>query len=140
MPESFDDLGWALLPAAMGVGLVLIFASFSLTAWRRHRTWTRTDATVGKVRVRDASASGTGGGIFANYHYTDRTGEKHMGVHSPMFRKPKRKSTLQVRYDPDNPGLSEVAMPLWAEWAIAAGGIAVGVALAWFSLSGGFDS
>ncbi len=135
----FADLGWAWIPAAAGVGLVLIFLRYLVMIWRRRRTWTFTEATVGKVRVREASASGTDGGIFVNYHFTDGTGQKHMGVQDRMFGKPKRNSKLRVRYDPENPGMNEAVMPLWAEVAIGTGGIALGAALALFSLGGGFN-
>lgn len=138
MPEALNDVGWAWLPAATGVGLIAIFIKFLVMVWRRRRTWTPTEATVGKVRVREASASGSDGGIFVNYHFTDRTGQQHMGVDTRMFRKPKRNSTLWVRYDPEHPEMNEAVMPLWAECAIATCGIAFGAALALFSLGGGF--
>ena len=140
MPESFADLGWAWLPAALGAGLVVIFVRYLMMVLRRRRTWTLAEATVGKVRVRESSASGSEGGILVNYHFTDATGQKHMGVQDRTLGKPKRNSTLWVRYDPEDPGMNEAVMPQWAELAIAFGGIAVGAALAVFSLSGGFTS
>lgn len=136
MPEPLADIGWGWLTAASGVVLVLFMVKYLLLVVRQRRTWVVADATVGKVRTRQASATGTGGGTFVNYHYTDAHGQQHMGVDSPWFRKPKRKSVMRIRYDPDEPARSEAAVPLAGELAIFVVGTAFGVALAWASLAG----
>lgn len=139
MPEAFADLGWAWITVATGVCLVAIMLKYLTILVRRRRTWVRTEATVGKVRTQQPSASGGNGGTYVNYHYTDASGQQHMGVDSPWFRTPKRKSKLQVRYDPETPERSEAAMPLWGELTAVALGIAAGVALVLISLAGWLD-
>ncbi len=136
MPEPLADMGWGWLTAAAGVLLVLFMLKYLLLVVRRRRTWVLTEATVGKVRTQQASATGSGGGTFVNYHYTDAHGQQHMGVDTPWFRAPRRRSLMKVRYHPDEPGRSEAAMPLVGELAIAATGIACGVALVSMSLAG----
>ena len=135
MPDGFAGLTW-VIAAAFGVALLAICIKYLRMIWVRRRTWVLTDATVGKVRVRRSSAADGDGGTVVNYHYTDQTGQQHMGVDEPTFRKPKRSSKLRVRYDPENPGMSEAVMPLWVELALATGGVASGTALLLFGLSG----
>ncbi|HXH79990.1 DUF3592 domain-containing protein [Nocardioides sp.] len=138
MPDELADVGWGWVTVAAGVFLVAIMLKYLMMIWRRRRTWVVTEATVGKVRTR-SSSSGEGG-TYVNYHYTDSSGERHMGVDSPWFRAPKRKSKLQVRYDPEHPGMSEALMPLWGELAIVALISASGVALTLMSLAGWMDA
>lgn len=139
MPEAFADLGWAWITVVTGVCLVAIMLKYLVIIERRRRTWVPTEATVRNVRTRQPSASGGDGGTYVNYHYTDTSGQQHIGVDSPWFRKPKRKSKLQVRYDPENPETSEAEMPLWGELAAVALGIVAGVALVLISLAGWMD-
>ena len=136
MPEDFADVGWGWITAAAGVLLVAIMVKVLMLFRRRRRTWVLTEATVGKVRTRQPTASGGGGGTYANYHYTDSSGQQHMGVDSPWFRKPKRNSKMQVRYNPETPEMSEAVMPLWGELTVVGVGVAAGVALTLMSLAG----
>lgn len=136
MDQSFPDLGWGWLFAPLGVLLVATMLKYLALVVRRRRTWVVTEATVGKVNTRQASATGTGGGTFVNYHYTDARGQQHMGVDSPWFGKPKRKSKLRIRYEPDEPARSEVVTPLAGELAIFVIGTAWGVAMIAMSLAG----
>ncbi len=136
MPEPLADLGWGWVTAVCGVLLVAFMFKYLLLVFRRRRTWVATEATVGKVQTRQASATGTGGGTFVNYHYVDAHGNQHMGVDSPWFGKPKRKSLLRIRYDSDEPARSEAAMPLAGELAIFVVGTGWGVAMIAMSLAG----
>lgn len=136
MPEELADVGWGWITVATGVLLIYFMLKFLMLGRRRRRTWVVVEATVGKVRTRQASASGGDGGTYVNYHYTDMSGQPHMGVDTPWFGKPKRKSKMQVRYDPECPEMSEAVTPLWGDLAVAAVGIATGVALTLMSLAG----
>lgn len=136
MPDELADVGWGWVTAALGVLLIAFMFKYLMLVRRRRRTWVAVEATVGKVRTRQASASGGDGGTYVNYHYTDASGQQHMGVDTPWFGKPKRKSKMQVRYDPASPGMSEAVMPLWGELAVAAVGIVSGVVLMLISFAG----
>jgi hypothetical protein len=136
VPEPLADIGWGWVTAVCGVLLIAFMFKYLLLVFRNRRTWVVTEATVGKVQTRQASATGTGGGTFVNYHYTDAHGQQHMGVDSPWFGKPKRKSKLQIRYASDEPARSEVVTPLAGELAIFVIGTACGVALVLMSLAG----
>lgn len=138
MPEPLADVGWGWIPATAGALLVVFMGQYVLLTVRRRRTWVATEATVGKVRTRQASASGGDGGTYVNYHYADAHGQQHMGVDEPWFRKPKRKSKLRIRYDPDEPARSEAVTPLVGELAIVVVVAGWGVALIWMSLAGWF--
>jgi hypothetical protein len=136
VPEPLADLGWGWVTLVGGVVLIAFMLKYLLLVFRDRRTWVVTEATVGKVNTRQASATGTGGGTFVNYHYTDAHGQQHMGVDSPWFGKPKRKSKLRIRYDPDEPARSEVVTPLAGELAIFVVVTAWGVAMILMSLAG----
>jgi hypothetical protein len=134
--QSFGDVGWGWLFVVLGVLLIAMMVKYLLLVVRRRRTWVLTEATVGRVRTQQASATGTGGGTFVNYHYVDAHGNQHMGVDTPWFGKPKRKSLLRIRYDADEPARSEAAMPLAGELAIFVVGTGWGVAMVAMSLAG----
>ncbi|WP_110181215.1 DUF3592 domain-containing protein [Nocardioides solisilvae] len=137
MLETISDVGWGWLPVAFGAGLIWFMCKYLMIVRRQRRSWTTTEATVGKVWFRDNSASGGSHGHFFKYRYTDLSGQEHAGEGSPWFRKPKRQSKVVVRYDPDRPARSEVAMPLWGELGMAAFGMAAGVFLILVGLSQG---
>lgn len=107
-----------------------------LHAWKRARTWTRVDATV--VSVKDGTAPDKTPQTVMKYRFIDTSGQTHIGLDHPTFRKPRRGSTIPVRYNPESPEFSETisgylvlyvlvtALGAFGVWALATGLTALG--------------
>lgn len=102
-----------------------------LHAWKRARTWTSVDATV--VSVKERTAPDKTPQTVVKYRFVDASGQTHIGIDHPTFRKPRRGSTIPVRYNPDSPEFSETisgylglyilvaAFGVFGVWALAEG-------------------
>jgi hypothetical protein len=102
-----------------------------LHAGKRARTWTRVDATV--VSVKDRTAPDKTPQTVVKYRFVDASGQTRTGIDNPTFRKPRRGSTIPVRYNPDSPEFNEAisgylvlyvlvaAMGAFGIWALATG-------------------
>lgn len=85
---------------ATGVSLLWL-----LHAWNRVRTWTRVEATV--VSVKEGTAPDKTPQTNLKYRFVDASGQTHIGIDHPIFRTPRRGSTIRARYNPDSPELNE---------------------------------
>lgn len=136
MSEWVGEIGWGWWLVLVGLFWAGCFLLFARAALRQRRTWVLTDAVVVKVRQRKSPRPDSGTYITATYRYVDRTGAEHIGHRSVFLRKPRKGSTLRVRYDPASPTSSEPARPLWVDVLVTVLGVGTGAVLVWLGLSG----
>jgi len=106
---------------AGAVGLVVSLAWIAALL-RRRLTWVRVRGTVTSVKDRSGSDGKTE--TVVRYQYVDTEGTQHRGTDSAIFRRPRKGTEMDVRYDPYRPEISEpVSGDLGMSLLVAAGGV-----------------